>query len=59
MSNADYKMLVEKLTYEMFNVHISMTAANEKIQKLFASNSKLISTNENLESMLVNIEAVK
>ena len=59
MSNAEYKMLVEKLTSEMFNVHTSMTTANEEIQKLSASNSKLISRNEHLELMIVNIEALK
>ena len=45
ISNVEYKMLVEKLTFEMFNVHTSMTAANEEIQKLFTSNSKIISRN--------------
>ena len=58
MSNAEYKMQVEKLTSEMFNVDTSMNAANEEIQKLFASNSKLISRNEHLELTLVNIEAL-
>ena len=43
----------------MFNVHTSMTAANEEIQKLSTSNSKLISRIENLELMLVNIEELK
>ena len=37
MSNAEYKMFVEKLTSEMFNVHTSMTAANEESQKPSAS----------------------
>ena len=59
MSNAEYKMLVEKLTSEIFNVHTSMTAANEEIQKLSTSNSKLIERNEHLELSLVNIEALK
>ena len=59
LSNAEYKMIVEKLTFEMFNVHTSMTAANEDIQKLSAINSKLISRNEHLELMLLNIEALK
>ena len=59
MSNAEYKMLVEKLTSEMFNVHTSMTAANEEIQKLSASNSKLIDRNEHLELSLMNTEALK
>ena len=59
MSNVEYKMLVEKLTSEMFNVHTTMTTANEEIQKLYASNSKLIEGNEHLELSLVNIEALK
>ena len=59
MSNAEYKMLVEKLTSEMFNVHTSMTTANEEIQKLYGSNSKLIERNEHLELSIVNIEALK
>ena len=59
MSNAEYKMLVEKLTSEMFNVHTSMTDANEEIQKLSASNSKLIERNEHLKLSIVNIEALK
>ena len=42
MSNVEYKMLVEKLTSEMFNVHTSTTTDNEEIQKLSSSNSKLI-----------------
>ena len=29
MSNVEYKLLVEKHTFEMFNVHTSMTVANE------------------------------
>ena len=33
MLNVEYKMLVEKITSKMFNVHTSMTAANEEIQK--------------------------
>ena len=48
MSNAEYKMLVEKLTSEMFNVHTSMTVANEEIQNLSTSNSKLIERKEYL-----------
>ena len=59
MSNVEYKMLVEKLIYEICNVHTSMTTANEEIQKLSASNSKLINRNEHLELMFVNIEALK
>ena len=59
MSNAEYKMLIEKRTSEMFNVHTSMTAANEKIQKLSTSNSKLIKKNEHLEFYIVNIAALK
>ena len=47
ISNVEFKMLVEKPTSEMFNVHTSMTAANEEIQKFSTSNSKLISRNEN------------
>ena len=43
----------------MFNVHTSMTAANEEIQKLSTSNSKLIERNEHLEFSIVNIEALK
>ena len=52
-------MLVEKITYEMFNVHTSMTVVNEEIQKLSTSNSKLIDRNEHLELSLVNTEALK
>ena len=59
MSNSEYKMLVEKLTSKMFNVLTSMTSTNEEIQKLSASNSKLIERNEHLELSLVNIEALK
>ena len=59
MSNDKYKMLVEKLTSEIFNVHTSMAVANEEIQKLSASNSKLIERNEHLELSLVNTEALK
>ena len=57
MSNVEYKMLVEKLTSKMFNVHTSMTTSNEEIKKLSASNSKFIEKNEHLELTLVNIEA--
>ena len=56
MFNVEYKKLVEKLTSKMFNVHTSMTAANEEIEKLSYSNSKLTSRNEHLELMIVNIE---
>ena len=59
MSNIKYKMFFEKLTSEMFNVHTSMTVANEEIQKLSASNSKLIERNKHLELSVVNIEALK
>ena len=59
MSNVEYKMLVEKLTSEMFNVRTSMTVANEEIQKLPASNSKLIERNEHLDLSVVNTEALK
>ena len=58
ISIVEYKIPVEKLTSELFNVHTSMTVANEEIQKLFASNFKLISINEHLELILVNIEAL-
>ena len=53
------KKLDEKLTFEMFNVHTSMTAANEEIEKLSSSNSKLVSRNEHLELMIVNSETLK
>ena len=59
MSNDEYKMFVKKLTYKMFNVHTSMTATNEEIPKLSYSNSKLISRNEHLELMIVNIKTLK
>ena len=59
MSNVEYKMLVEKLIAKMINVHTSTTAANEEIQKLSASNSKLIERNEHLELSIINIEALK
>ena len=59
MSNAEYKMLVEKLTSEIFNVHTSMTAANEEIQKLSTSNAKIIERNEHLELSVMNTEALK
>ena len=59
MSNVEYKKLVEKLTFQIFNVHTSMTAFNEEIEKLSSSNSKLVSRNEHLELMIVNIEALK
>ena len=59
ISNVEYKMLIEKLTSEMFNVHTSMTIANEEIQKLSTGNSKLIERNEHLELSLLNNEALK
>ena len=59
LSNVEYKKLVEKLTSEMFNVHTSMTAAKEEIQKLSASNSKLIERNEHFELSVVNTEVLK
>ena len=43
----------------MFNVHTSIIVANEEIKKLSSSNSKLVSRNEHLELMIVNIEALK
>ena len=59
MSNVEYKILLEKLTFEMFNMYTSMTAANEKIQKLSASISKLIERNEHVELSVVNTEVLK
>ena len=32
MSNVEYKMVVEKLSSEIFNVHTSMTTANEEFK---------------------------
>ncbi|KAK1394275.1 hypothetical protein POM88_013331 [Heracleum sosnowskyi] len=46
MSKDEYKQTVEELSAEIFNVHASLTAANEEIARLTKSNNELTSEND-------------
>ncbi|KAK1384615.1 hypothetical protein POM88_022350 [Heracleum sosnowskyi] len=46
MSKDEYKKTVEELSVEMFNVHTSLTAANEEIARLTKLNETLTSEND-------------
>ncbi|KAK1384584.1 hypothetical protein POM88_022319 [Heracleum sosnowskyi] len=48
MSKEEYKQSVEELSAEMFNVHTSLTAANEEIARLTKLNETLTSENDML-----------
>ncbi|KAK1376694.1 CCHC-type domain-containing protein [Heracleum sosnowskyi] len=48
MSKEEYKQTVEELSAEMFNVHTSLTAANEEIARLTKLNETLTSENDML-----------
>jgi gag-polypeptide of LTR copia-type/Zinc knuckle len=50
MSTAEYKQTIEELTAEMFNVHTSLSAANEEIARLTILNEALNSEKEILLS---------
>ena len=43
----------------MFNIHTSMLAANEELEKLIAKNAELTEKNEKLGLMVVNRESLK
>ena len=48
MSKAEYKHTIEDLSAEMFNIHTSLSAANEEIARLAKENQDLKSENEML-----------
>lgn len=48
MSKTEYKQTIEELSAEMFNIHVSLSAANEEIAKLTKQNETLKSENEML-----------
>ena len=56
MSVEDYKHIVEKLSTDLFNIHTSMTCANEEIARLSSKNALLIKKNEELELIVVQVE---
>ena len=56
MSPSEYKLTVEKLSVEMFNIHTSLTAANEKIARLNVENAELVNINEELGLNLVEFK---
>ncbi|KAK1365156.1 hypothetical protein POM88_040717 [Heracleum sosnowskyi] len=59
MTPIQYKQTVEDMSTEMFNIHTSMLAANEEIDRLTARNLELTEKNEELELMVVNLDGLK
>ena len=59
MSADDYKIIVEQLSVDMFNIHTSLTAANEEVTRVSARNEKLIKRNEELELFSMQVENLK
>ena len=59
MSSSEYKVVVEQLSIDMFNIHTSLTTSNEEIAKLSARNELLNKRNEELELTTMHVENLK
>ena len=55
----DYKIIVDQLYVDMFNIHTSLTAANEEVTRVSTRNEKLIKRNEELELFAMQVENLK
>ncbi|KAL8147007.1 hypothetical protein AgCh_004650 [Apium graveolens] len=56
---SQYKETVEKMSTEMFHIHTSMVAANEEVSRLKKINEKLESEKQEVELLLVELDAAK
>lgn len=50
MNTFQYKKIVDNLRFDIFNIHTSMTAANEEIIELTSTNKKLKFKNDELKN---------
>ena len=56
---SQYKETVEKMSTEIFHIHTSMVAANEKVSRLTKINEKLENEKQEAELLLVELETTK